>query len=439
MKRALLILAIILPIIVVSAIVGLAVIENRANRFSSYETEAIERGTLTTIVEANGHVLSSQSATLFWKVSGKVDEVLVKTGDRVSDGDILATSEAESLPVYIVAAQAELISAERELEDLLISDRQKAEALKTVDEAQKAVEDALYPELVQAKAMLDLAQTKEALELAEHNYKTVTAPTPQSVINAAYSNLLLAEDNIAKTEEAIVDANNKDLRAVANSGVLEEQVIENLRSDIKEIIKQLEFALTQSKVAYQQSLEKYNSLLAPTDPVDIAVADSELSRATAAYNEAQREWDRVKDGFSEADVAVLEAELTEALREYERIKDGPHPDDIAELEAKIAAAEAAIAQRNIIAPFSGTITQVHTQGHDIVNLGTIAFQLDDLSKLTVILSISEVDVNRIIVGQNVLLSFDAIPGQEYLGKVSGIPSVGTRILGTTNFQITAEY
>ena len=66
MKRALLILAIILPIIVVSAIVGLAVIENRANRFSSYETEAIERGTLTTIVEANGHVLSSQSATLFW-------------------------------------------------------------------------------------------------------------------------------------------------------------------------------------------------------------------------------------------------------------------------------------------------------------------------------------------------------------------------------------
>jgi HlyD family secretion protein len=438
MKRALIILAIVLPIIVVSAVVSLAVIENRANRYSSYETETIERTTLTTFVEANGKVLSNQSAILFWKVSGKVGEVLVKTGDWVSEGDILATTVAESLPAYIVAAQAELIAAEKQLEDLLTSDRQKAEALKEVDEAQKALEDALYPELVQAKAMLDLAETKEALELAEHNYKLVTAPTPVSAVNAAYSNLLLAEDNIVKTEEAIVDAQNKDLRAVANSGVLEPQVVENLRSDIRELIKQLEFALTQSKVAYQQSLEKYNELLAPKDPVDIALAESELNFAIASYNEAQREWDRVKDGFSEADVSVLEAELNNALREYERIKDGPHPDDITELEAKIAASEAAITQRNIDAPFSGTITRVHTQAQDVVNPGIIAFQLDDLSKLSVILSISEVDVNRIAVGKDVVLTFDSLPGQEFLGKVSNIPSVGTRMFGTTDFLITAE-
>jgi len=300
------------------------------------------------------------------------------------------------------------------------------------------LDDALHPEIIQAETLVNLAKAQEALKLAEHNYQVVTAPTTQAEINAAYSNLLLAEDKIAKTEAAIEDANNKDLRAVANSGVLEEADIENMRSDIKEILKKLEFLLIQNRVAYQKSLETYNNLLLPTDPVDIAEAESELAFATANLDDAQRQWERVKDGYSSAEIAVLEAELNDAIREYERVKDGPDPDDITELEARITAAKAAIAQQNIVAPFDGTITRVFTQDHDIVNLGTIAIQLDDISILSIIASISEVDVNRIYIGDDVILSFEAIPAYEYLGKVSEIPSVGTRYLGTTNFRIKVE-
>lgn len=438
MRKAFIILGVISLILVVFVLISIVLTEGQASIYSRYETEQIEQGTLTTVVEADGVVQSKQSAMLFWKVSGEVDEVLVETGDLVSEGDLLATILTESLPAYIVAAQAELISAERKLDDLLTSDRQQAEALKAVNEAQNELDDALHPEIIQAEAMLNLAEAQEALQLAQHNYNVVITPVSQSAINAAYSNLLLAQDKIAKTEEAIEDAKNKDLRAVANSGVLEEADLENWRSDIKELLKQLEFILIQDRVAYQKSLETYNDLLAPPDPVDLAAAESELAFAAATLQEAEREWERVKDGYNSADIAVLEAELNDAIREYERIKDGPHPDDIKALEAQITAAEAAIAQRMIIAPFNGTITRVHTQEHDIVSPGTLALQLDDLSRLTVNVSISEVDVNQVKMGSRVDLSFESIPTQEYVGKIIKIPSVGVRILGTTNFRITVE-
>ena len=438
MKKVVIISIVISVICIVFAFVSFVFVEGQEGIYSNYETERVELGTITTVVEADGFVQSDQSAMLFWKIPGEVGEVSVKTGDRVAEGDVLAALRVDSLPAHIVAAQAELISAEREMEDLLISDRHQAEALKAVNDAQLALEDALHPEIIQAEARVNLAEAQEALKLAEHNYTVVKASTSQEEINAAYSNLLLAEDNIAKTEAAIVDANNKDLRAVANSGILEEGDIANIRSDIREIIKQLEFILIQNRLAYQRSLETYNELLLPPDPVEIAKAESELAFATANLDEVQREWERVKDGYSSAEIAVLEAELNDAIREYEGVKDGPNPDDISELEARITAAEAAIAQQTVIAPFDGTITQVHTQEHDIVSPGTIAFQIDDLSRRSAILSISEVDVNRVFIGDNVSLSFEAIPGEVFSGKVVKIPSVGTRILGTTNFRITVE-
>jgi HlyD family secretion protein len=438
MKKAIIILIIISLVAIVFVAFGLILVEGQASLISSYETELIERGTLTTVVEANGIVQSNQSALLFWKVSGEVGSVLVKTGDRVSEGDILATLETESLPAYIVAAKAEQISAQRQLDNLLISDSQRAQALKAIDEAEKALEDALHPETIQAETLSNLALAQDALEAAQRNYEIITKPTPQSAIDAAYSNLLLAEDKIAQTEEALEKAKARDIRAVANSDVLPPEVVADLRSDIKELTKQLEFVLAQDKLAYEQSLARYNALISPPDPLDIAVAETELSFAIANLKDAQREWERVKDGFSAAEIAVLEAELGDAVRAYERIKNGPHPDDIAALEAQIAASQAAIAQQNIVAPFDGIITRVHTKDHDIVNLGSLAFQLDDLSHLTVNLSISEVDVNRIKIGDTVTLSFEAVPAQEYLGTIIKVASVGTRFLGATNFRVTAE-
>ncbi|MFN2235605.1 MAG: efflux RND transporter periplasmic adaptor subunit, partial [Anaerolineales bacterium] len=148
--------------------------------------------------------------------------------------------------------------------------------------------------------------------------------------------------------------------------------------------------------------------------------------------------ERIEDGFSPADIAVLQAQLADAQREYERVKDSPPAEDIAILEAKIRASQAAIDQTEITAPFNGTVTRIDIQPGDQVFPGTPAFRIDDISSLLVDINVTEIDVNLIQPGQNVLLTFDAVLAKEYHGTVVEVATVGTETQGVTNFKVTVK-
>ena len=70
---------------------------------------------------------------------------------------------------------------------------------------------------------------------------------------------------------------------------------------------------------------------------------------------------------------------------------------------------------SISSPFAGTITEAQIKSGDKTSPGTIAFQIDDLSHLLVDVRVSEVDINRIQLNQEVTISFDAILNKEYHG------------------------
>ena len=149
------------------------------------------------------------------------------------------------------------------------------------------------------------------------------------------------------------------------------------------------------QLAYNRAVNKYENLLEPPDPLDLAVAEAAVFAAQAQLDDANLQYERIEDGSSPADIAVLEARLADRKREYERVKDAPPAEDIAVLEAKIAASQAAIDQTEITAPFSGTITRVDIQPGDLVSPGTRAFRLDDTSTLLVDINVSEIDINLV--------------------------------------------
>jgi HlyD family secretion protein len=157
-----------------------------------------------------------------------------------------------------------------------------------------------------------------------------------------------------------------------------------------------------------------------------------LDEAQADYNAA------VKRLEYETNLEVAQNNLDKARQDFEKYKDGPAPDDIAAAEARIAAAEATIKTSWIEAPFDGTITQAVPKPGDQVAPNALAFQLDDLSHLLVDVEVSEVDINRVEVGQKALLTFDAILGKEYQGKVTAVAPVGTSNQGVVDFNVTVE-
>ena len=112
------------------------------NEVVAFQTVPVERGNLVASVGATGSVRARQSATLIWQTSGIVEAVNVEVGSLVAKDELLASLGKSSLNQNIILAEADLVSAQKALEDLLSSDTARLEAQKAVDSAEKAYEKA---------------------------------------------------------------------------------------------------------------------------------------------------------------------------------------------------------------------------------------------------------------------------------------------------------
>lgn len=168
--------------------------------------------------------------------------------------------------------------------------------------------------------------------------------------------------------------------------------------------------------------------------------EQELEDAQNAYDEAVRVVDLLELEKQAAQAALdnAQAVLADAERAYDRVKDGPNPDEVSILEARIAAAQAALDSTQIKASTAGTVTELSVQAGDKVSPGSLAVRIDNLDRLLVDVNVSEVDINRIKVGEEVNLTFDAIMEQEYHGLVSEVAQVGSINQGVVEFLVTVE-
>jgi HlyD family secretion protein len=385
---------------------------------ASLQTTEIDYGTLTATIGATGVVRSNQEAQLTWQTSGTVEQISVLVGNDVAADQVLASLLETSLPQTVILAQADLVSAEKALDDLMNSQLQQAQALQAVENAEKTLEDLLNPELQQALALQAIADAQQAVDYYERQVNNLQSTANPANVDAAKAQVTLAKDALDKAQEKYDPYANKPENNLTRA---------NLQANLAAAQQQYDYAVRQ-----------LNALQGTASDTDVAVSTANLATSQAQLAEALREYDRIKDGPSEADVALLEAQLAEAKREYERVKDGPDPDDIAVAEARISAAEATVNQSFIEAPFDGTVTMVDAKPGDQVNPGTLAFRIDDLSHLLVDLEVSEVDINQIKDGQEVTMSFDAILAKEYHGEVVEVALVGNNIAGVVNFTVTIE-
>ncbi len=402
------------------------------NQPDEIELEPVRRGKLEVTVGADGVVRAYQTALLVWQTTGTVDQVAVILGDRVLKDQQLAILEQTSLPQAVILAQVEAIAAQKALEDLKLSQVQRAQSLQTVEAAEQVLEDAENPVSAQAEAQNRVANAQQTLEEAQRLVAILTTPPPQTAIDQAYANLVLAENVLNATRQDIERINKKINKSPDNYLPWENRKI------YKRILDGLELKLVRVQRSYEEAEKKYNRLLEPTNPNDIAQAEANLARATAELAQAERDRERVQNGLSPGELAVLEARLYDAQREWERLKDGPTPEDISAAQARIAAAQATLNLAHLVAPFSGSITRVDVIPGDQVTPGMLAFRLDDLSRLIVETQVSEVDINRIQVGQTVVLAFDPILAKEYQGKVIEVPAVANTLQGLTSFTVKVE-
>jgi HlyD family secretion protein len=163
-----------------------------------------------------------------------------------------------------------------------------------------------------------------------------------------------------------------------------------------------------------------------------------METALANYNYAKSYPDVLDQAEMEANYALALSKVNDAQREYDRLKAGADPQDVEAARARVAATEATLKMAYLEAPFSGTVTTANLKVGDQVTATTLGFRIDDLSHMYADIQVTEVDINRISIGQNATLTFDAIPGKDYKAKVTDVGSVGTTVSGVVNFNVTVE-
>ena len=95
-------------------------------------------------IEASGSLEAQPFASLSWKTGGVVDVVNVKPGDFVKADSILLTLDPTSTSASIVSAQADLVTTQKNLDDLLTSGTNLAQAMIDLKNSQEDYDDAVY-------------------------------------------------------------------------------------------------------------------------------------------------------------------------------------------------------------------------------------------------------------------------------------------------------
>jgi HlyD family secretion protein len=113
-------------------------------------------------------------------------------------------------------------------------------------------------------------------------------------------------------------------------------------------------------------------------------------------------------------------------------------DEISAAKANVQALQNTIDQARLVAPFDGTITEISAIAGEKVASGDIAVRIDNLNNLIVQVSVSEVDINKVSVGQPATVTFDALPDKIYQGQVDKISSAGIDTSGVVEFNVNVK-
>ena len=146
-------------------------------------------------------------------------------------------------------------------------------------------------------------------------------------------------------------------------------------------------------------------------PAEVQAAENQLKVADAAVNSLQQKGEQ---RYSPQDVSRVQATEKEAQATYD-------------------AAQATLSQTEIRADVEGTVYSLPVREGAFVNPGDLLVGVAELQTVQVRAFIDEPDIGKLSQGEQVSVTWDALPGRSWMGSVSRVPmtvvSRGTRMVG----------
>ncbi|NNC83872.1 MAG: efflux RND transporter periplasmic adaptor subunit [Flavobacteriales bacterium] len=167
------------------------------NKESVQVEEAVKRD-IVEMVSANGKIQPETDIKISPEVSGKILEIHVKEGDRVSEGDLLLTLNPDLLEANQARASASLNSARANLANARARLAQAEAQFFNVDRSY-ARSQQLFNDGVISQAEMDQAESNYRSALAEKQAAEETVAASRYSVRSAEATLSEASDNLERT------------------------------------------------------------------------------------------------------------------------------------------------------------------------------------------------------------------------------------------------
>jgi HlyD family secretion protein len=345
----------------------------RLREIQQLPTETAQRISLPVTVSANGTVEAERSINVSPKSSGVLKRLIVKEGDRVQQGQILAYMDDSNLRGQFIQAQGQLQEAEVNL--------QRAQ---------------------NGSRIQDIAKAEAELEEADANLQEVAAGNRRQDITQAQARLKNAQAVLTQAEDLLQ----------RNQVLYKERAIS--RSDLNQ--RQSDRDKAEAEVWERQ--QALALLQAGSRPEAIA-------QARARVKQRQEALALLKAGNRPEDIAQNQAKIMAARGTLQNIQ--------AQIEDTVLRAPfSGVVIKKYSDP--GAFVAPTTAGSEVSGAASNSV-LSLASSNQVIANLAETNISQIRLGQTVKIKADAYPEKQFTGRVTQIAAQATIQQNVTSFEV----
>lgn len=407
-RRMKIIMTIVLAIIVLIVLTG--------GKDDTSVVETVKKQTITRTVIASGKVVSSTDLSLGFEVSDIVRSINVSVGDKVKKGAVIATLNSGEERAAVTSAKGALLSAEARYKKVLegSSNEEIALAQVNLNNAKKDLENTKKTQdtlVTSAKRKL----LSDSL-IAESSGSTFTSNAPRITgtytgVEGVYTINISSGGgeyiNFSGIETGTAKYSTTTPQPLGTKGLL--VVFPSGTSSSQGGTWTVNIPNT-SGSSYVTNLGAYNQAV---DTRDSAISAAE---SLVAQREAELNLKRATARQPDVDSALA---------------------DVITAQAGVESANARLEKKILRAPADGTITKVDIKVGEISTPQKEVVVLQDISNLYLEANIGEGNISTIALGQNVTVSYDALPGQTFSASVSSIDPSATENGTVINYKIKA--
>lgn len=392
--------------------------QSQARRGSSpsVEVAVIGRRPLEQRLEAIGTLESLNTVRVSPKVSGRIEQVLVREGDSVTPGQVLVQMDTNELQAVVLQQQANVSAARARLAEAEVGSGSTDVGVVSVIAREQASVNSAQADYNQASKTVEAQVASEEANVEDAQAKVAAA---QAGVKNADAELVAANAELKNAETKLARA-----EALYEKGYVAGREVDDARTAADTARAQVgvrrgerdaaELAVTSAR-AQQKAAEKQLAIAKQRGTAGIAAAKARLEQAKAALNVARA--NRSQSSAYRANLTALRA-------------------NVAAAEAQLRAASTRLLDAKLTSPVAGKVTARTADAGSVASQGEPVLTIETLTNLYVKVSIPVDEAAAVRVGQGVEISLDAFPEEKFEGLITEVnPSADLR---TRQFVVRAK-